>query len=514
MYTCRINLITIDCSDKVIDVLKSVPVPEDCEITFNNENEKTPDTGYIFGSADSFRRSGKAEADIMSAVITDGNDLPDGAEHFWVIPSESSFGDKLLKAYITSFIAEIKQKFDYRVMKICLDTATDSVPDLVWYKDVKGAHLMTNNAFCSAVEKTKEQIYKKGHYYIWDIPKEEYDQGDYVCLESEEVVIKAGETCLFDEKVKTKSGMRQFKTYKSPLYDIDGRLLGTCGIATDVTTLYTLNNELNALLESVPFGIIIEDNSENLLSVNKALEEYFPDIRSYEGKSCAEWKKFVMGDAEAAGVTEFAVRKNGVPRILKFSKQPIHDVFGEIIGRVIIFQDMTAERIFQKKTMEHANTDFLTGLNNRRSLFAHLDKVKNSPRLSMITVDLDNFKKVNDTCGHKMGDDVLVETAAILNKCFKNDFISRLGGDEFLVVINREASREQLESEAQVLIDTFIKRFKSQSELAVMTVSAGIATAVCPESGSINFESLMYSSDCALYEAKKSGKCCYSFYVD
>ncbi len=365
MYNCIIDIVTTACSNEVMDILRNIPVPEDCEIRFNAPDLKNPDIGYIFGSVSAYLGFDKKDKDILSAVITDGRDIPDGAGQLWVIPSDSTHRERLLSTYFTAFIASIKQKFDYRIMKICLETATDSVPDLVWFKDVKGAHLMTNNAFCNTVEKTKEQIYKKGHYYIWDIPKEEYEQGDYVCLESEEIVIKAGETCLFDEKVKTKSGMRQFKTYKSPLYDINGRLLGTCGIATDVTTLYTLNNELNVLLESVPFGIIIEDNNENLLSANKALEEYFPDISSYEGKRYAEWKKFVMGDAEAAGVTEFAVRKNGVPRILKFSKEPIHDVFGEIIGRVIIFQDMTAERIFQKKTIEHANTDFLTGLNNR-----------------------------------------------------------------------------------------------------------------------------------------------------
>ena len=317
---------------------------------------------------------------------------------------------------------------------------------------------------------------------------------------------------MFDEKVKTKNGMRQLVTAKSPLYDVNGELFGTCGVARDVTDLHKIDSELRVVLESVPFGIMLEDNYESLISANKSLKKYFPEIEQYEGQNCSEWKLKVMGEAIDAGVNEFAVKHNGLPRILRFTKRSVTDIFGETIGQLIIFQDMTAERLFQKQAVEHANTDFLTGLNNRRSLFAYLDKVKKtSSQLSMITVDLDNFKKVNDTCGHKMGDDVLVQTAEMLNSCFKTDFISRLGGDEFLVVITRSVTDSQLQQETQRLVDSFEQRFRDKRELAVMTLSAGISTGILPDGGEHNAENLMYESDCALYEAKKSGKsrCCF-----
>ena len=67
--------------------------------------------------------------------------------------------------------------------------------------------------------------------------KEEYEQGEYICLESEEIVLQEKKTCIFDEKVKTKHGMRQFKTYKSPIFDDNEQLIGTVGIAHDVTDL-------------------------------------------------------------------------------------------------------------------------------------------------------------------------------------------------------------------------------------------------------------------------------------
>lgn len=515
MYNCVIDIALIGCGFDKDAVFKGLELPEDCEIKLSGHKSESPDSIIIYGSYQHLLENYSEKS--FRAVITDGVNIPAeivGKADLWCIPENSPAEITLLRSYISALIGRVKENFDSRRYKICLETATDSVPDLIWFKDLRGAHLIVNDSFCKAVEKTKEQIYKRGHFYIWDIPKEEYEQGEYICLESEAVVINAGKTCLFDEKVKTKSGMRQFKTYKSPMYDVNGELFGTCGVALDVTDLHNISNELTVVLESVPFGIMIEDNDETLISFNSTLAEYFPDIKGYEKRNCAAWKNHVIGEAEKANMNEFAVKKNGVPRIIKFAKEPVHDVFGEIIGRVIIFQDVTAERLFQKRTMEHANTDFLTKLNNRRSLFAHLDKIKNSPQLSMITVDLDNFKKINDTLGHAVGDEILVGTAEILNECFSKDFVARLGGDEFLIVINRRTDREILEKETQVLIDAFRKKFSGNPDYSVMTMSAGIATALVPDGYQHNPESLMYSSDCALYKAKKGGKSRFVFYEE
>lgn len=519
MYDCLIKAAIIGEGSSLTETLNAVAAPSECEVRFIPFDEfdfskNDPDSACIFADISSYAENKGKFA--YSAVICDGLTIPDGFDsnttELWVVPQNSNCAEELIKSYFSAFIRKIKMSFDHRRLLICHVTAADDSPDLIWYKDLQGAHMLTNKAFCETVGKTKEQIYKKGHYYIWDIPQEEYEQGDYVCLESEQIVIDAGKTCMFDEKVKTKNGMRQLVTAKSPLYDVNGELFGTCGVARDVTDLHKIDSELRVVLESVPFGIMLEDNDESLISANKSLKKYFPEIEQYEGQNCSEWKLKVMGEAIDAGVNEFAVKHNGLPRIVRFTKRSVTDIFGETIGQLIIFQDMTAERLFQKQAVEHANTDFLTGLNNRRSLFAYLDKVKKtSSQLSMITVDLDNFKKVNDTCGHKMGDDVLVQTAEMLNSCFKTDFISRLGGDEFLVVITRNVTDSQLRQETQRLVDSFEQRFRDKRELAVMTLSAGISTGILPDDGAHNAENLMYESDCALYEAKKSGKsrCCF-----
>ena len=106
---------------------------------------------------------------------------------------------------------------------------------IIWYKDKEGAHMKVNDTFCRAVNKTMEQIEGRGHYYIWDITPDEYEKGEFICMESEYEVMEKRETCIFDETVKIGDSMRELKTYKSPLFDLDGSVMGTVGVAIDVT---------------------------------------------------------------------------------------------------------------------------------------------------------------------------------------------------------------------------------------------------------------------------------------
>ena len=152
-------------------------------------------------------------------------------EDIWYLPlSESA-----LKFFFSRWQRSYKEIQDHWLTDNYLETMINSVPQMIWYKDNKGAHIKVNDFFCQTVGKTKEQIAGRGHYYIWDIEPDEYAKGEYICMESEYEVMNSGETCVFDEKVKIGSEMRQLKTYKSPLFDLDGSVMGTVGVALDVT---------------------------------------------------------------------------------------------------------------------------------------------------------------------------------------------------------------------------------------------------------------------------------------
>ena len=254
MYYHLLHIYIISDNGGLEEMLRRSEPPEDCGFEFTtlpsayDVGTLPPDSAVIVDGIDNADDT-LFSYDKKLVLLTDASSLEyadDGllfrADALWVMPDVVP-DPRLVSAYFTTLAGRMKLEADHRKQTICLETVSDSLPDLMWFKDVKGAHLMVNDAFCRAVEKTKEQIYKRGHCYIWDIPEEEYKTGEYVCLESEEVVMEAKKTCLFDEKIKTKGGMRMFRTYRSALIDKDGTVFGTCGVAHDVTESKNVKGE-------------------------------------------------------------------------------------------------------------------------------------------------------------------------------------------------------------------------------------------------------------------------------
>jgi diguanylate cyclase (GGDEF)-like protein len=194
---------------------------------------------------------------------------------------------------------------------------------------------------------------------------------------------------------------------------------------------------------------------------------------------------------------------------MRFREQPIVDIFGENIGTIEFIRDVTMQYKFEQQNIKYANTDFLTGLNNRRSLFDYLSGLGKNIRISLIMLDLDKFKSVNDTYGHAAGDEALKITSRVLSECFKDGFIARLGGDEFLVALVGEHEMDELESRTQNLLDTLLKNYAIKEEFHALSASAGIVQDRLPECDIRSIENLIKRSDDALYNAKESGKARY-----
>lgn len=401
-----------------------------------------------------------------------------------------------------------KQAADLRLSKTYLDTIIDSIPELIWIKDVKGSHVKVNDAFCAAVEKTKAQVEGRGHYYIWDITPEEYATGEYVCLESEVETMEAGHTCLFDEQVKTKHGMRQFKTYKSPLYDEDGRVMGTVGVAHDVTDIGNIAAELEMLINALPFSVLIEDIDGTVLNANAATEQFFATkkeaIIGSRVQDCHIADPVETDDLTLASDDgEVVLRINGSIRVFVLRKSAIKDVFGNETGRVRVYRDITEERRLEREVMQAATTDYLTGLYNRRYIYKHLADHREGRPLALLAFDLDDFKSINDKYGHEVGDAALVKTAHILEDVFADGVPVRWGGDEFLVVLLGERSMEDLEAAASSALDRMRREPAEEGCPWTVESSVGIVYTPNPE---MSFDDLIRRSDEALYGAKRAGK--------
>lgn len=249
MYHCNLYLYFAGCPDSLIDGVKKSTAPESFTYEFSTDNDYTEkelamadvifaglqgrNVQEIYSLVMSCKKEGAeliflAEKEQLQALLE--CDLSE-TEDIWFLPMT----EEELQFRFAGWQKHNKTKKDLWLAKNYLDSTINSVPHLIWYKDRKGAHLKVNESFCHAVNKTMDQIEGKGHYYIWDLTPDDYAKGEFICMESEYEVMDKRETCIFEEDVKIGNEMRKLETYKSPLFDLDGSVMGTVGVAVDVT---------------------------------------------------------------------------------------------------------------------------------------------------------------------------------------------------------------------------------------------------------------------------------------
>ena len=154
-----------------------------------------------------------------------------------------------------------------------LNAAMNSVPNLVWFKDKNGIHERVNDSFCLTVRKTHEQVHGRGHAYIWNV-----EADDPACIESEREVMETRRTCISEEFIQTGEGRRLLTTYKSPLYDVDGSVMGTVGIGIDITQERAFQEELvrrsrmlESLFTTMDCGVLTHTlDGKQVLNANRA----------------------------------------------------------------------------------------------------------------------------------------------------------------------------------------------------------------------------------------------------
>lgn len=194
--------------------------------------------------------------------------LPE-AEDLWVLPeTEEEFRFRLNR-----WQQGYKMKQDFWQTSHFLDATINNVPNLIWYKDKNGIHEKVNDSFCRTVNKTKEQVEGRGHAYIWDV-----EEDDPACIESENEVMRKQKTFVSEEIIKAGTGMRTLTTYKSPLYDIDGSVMGTVGVAIDVTQerayeqeIINKNRTLETIFTTIDCGVMRHTiDGTRVISINRA----------------------------------------------------------------------------------------------------------------------------------------------------------------------------------------------------------------------------------------------------
>src|SRR6185369_14505640 len=194
----------------------------------------------------------------------------------------------------------------------------------------------------------------------------------------------------------------------------------------------------------------------------------------------------------------------------------VRDTVGVPLYLVAQIEDISDRRRTQEQIYKMAYYDALTSLPNRRLLLDRLNQALAQAKrykrsMALMFMDIDNFKRVNDTLGHDMGDELLKIVAGRLRACVREmDTVCRQGGDEFIIVLTEIAHSQVVAVIANKIIETISDPISLQENELHITTSIGIA--VYPIDGTDDEKELMKKADTALYEAKNKGKNGFMFY--
>ena len=243
---------SFDSADVVIADLRDMDVRETVHTLTGNKSEGT----QIILLAE------REQIPILTERMPSVQDI-------WAVPA----GEEEIRFRFLRWQQTYKTGRDYWQSNHFLEATINNVPNLIWYKDKDGVHEKVNDSFCVTVGKTRQQVEGKRHAYIWDV-----EEDDPACIESEREVMSSEKTCVSEERVKTGDGTRLLKTYKSPLYDIDGSVMGTVGVAIDVTQerayeqeIIQKNRTLETIFNNIDCGVMYHSvDGAHIISVNQA----------------------------------------------------------------------------------------------------------------------------------------------------------------------------------------------------------------------------------------------------
>lgn len=402
----------------------------------------------------------------------------------------------------------------------------DNFPFTVWLKDKDCRYLAANQAFAQAFDINVEAILGKTDFDIFpaDIAK------SYQADDKEVMANKCRKN--IEEKVLNAGRFIWMETYKAPLLDDEDKVLGTVGFARDISERKISEEALKLaalVFENSSEAMLVTDANNHILNVNAAFTKMTgystqdvigktPNILS-SGEHDQAFYESMWNSINTTGSWHGEIknrRKNGEIYIEEIFINTIFDSVNQPLQRVALFSDVTQRKQSEEQIWRQANFDPLTGLPNRHMLRERVElEIKKAHRMqhcfSLLMIDLDRFKEVNDTLGHEMGDELLQQAAQRLSACVRDsDTVARLGGDEFTIILSDVESCESSERVAKQLVQELSQPFTLRNQQVYVSASIGIT--LYPDDG-LELSQLLRNADQAMYAAKNKGRNCFSFFT-
>ncbi|MDT8989362.1 EAL domain-containing protein [Curvibacter sp. APW13] len=423
-----------------------------------------------------------------------------------------------------------------------LKSVLNTIPDLVWLKNSEGVYLACNRSFEDFFGADAADIVGKTDYDF--VPRELADffrDNDRLALQ-EEHGRRNEESLTF-----ARGGYQGiFETIKTPMRDAQGRLIGVLGIARDVSERKRFEKHLAIqadLLAHLTEGIhLATADTLTIVYANRQLEQMFgyaqnellgqhvsvlnaPDVPDTPAS-----QQRVQEALAHAGRWEGDVRNVRKDGTVFWSHAVVSGFLHPEHGQVWIsvHEDATARKLAEEEVASLAFYDPLTGLPNRRLMLDRAQQAlaanaRSGKSGALLLIDLDNFKVLNDTLGHDVGDQLLKEVGQRLTRHMRDgDTVARLGGDEFVVILSGLESGDDGVMQAQVVARKIQHALNASYELTSRT-EEGVVTqhqhqcspsiGICIFAGPrFGVDELLKRADTAMYQAKRAGRNSICFY--
>ena len=401
-----------------------------------------------------------------------------------------------------------------------LRTLLDATADSIFFKAEDGRILACNSACAAALGRAAEDVVGRRASEL--LPRELAESME----RHDRRVMEQGESVRYRQTLPLADGTEiLYDTLKSPVRNVDGQRLGLVGVARDVTADQQRMHRLQLAEEvfmNTSEGIMVTDPDGVIERINPAfttITEFTPedmvgqrpsllasgrqDRAFYQNlwqnlADCGQWQGEIWNRRRSGEL---------FPEWLNISA--VKDAAGKLIHYVGIFSDISLIKSHEAKLEHMAHHDALTDLPNRVLLVDRLELALRRARrdqhmVGLVFIDLDNFKDINDSHGHLVGDQVLKSVAVRIGSALRDgDTVARLGGDEFIVLIEQLDSPDVAHHLTSRIFGALAKPLLVGGHEFYVGASVGIST--FPSDGEDSGE-LIRNADTAMYQAKKSGR--------